>query len=125
MLTARAVLSLPRGERLRRAAEFQAVFQHGNRHERPSFVALWQRTGDRRVGFAVSRQIRGAVARNRVRRRIREAYRQARASMPLDVAVIIVARPSAATRAFPELVEDMRRLAEALSQPARHATAHP
>ena len=80
---------------------------------------------ERRVGFAVSRQIRGAVARNRVRRRIREAYRQARASMPLDVAVIIVARPSAATRAFPELVEDMRRLAEALSQPARHATAHP
>jgi ribonuclease P protein component len=123
VLTAQAALSLPRGERLRRAAEFQAVFQHGTRHERPSFVALWQRAGERRVGFAVSRQVRGAVARNRVRRRIREAYRQMRAAMPGDVAIVIVARPSAETRTFPELVEDMRRLAEALRQPARRTTA--
>jgi ribonuclease P protein component len=71
----------------------------------------------------VSRQVRGAVARNRVRRRIREAYRQMRAAMPGDVAIVIVARPSAETRTFPELVEDMRRLAEALRQPARRTTA--
>lgn len=123
MLTAQAALSLPRGERLRRAAEFQAVFQHGSRHERPSFIALWQRAGERRVGFAVSRQVRGAVARNRVRRRIREAYRQTRPAMPHDVAVIIIARASAATRPFPDLVEDMRRLVEALKQPTRHTKA--
>lgn len=123
MLTARATLSLPRGERLRRAAEFQAVFQHGSRHERPSFIALWRRVGERRVGFAVSRQVRGAVARNRARRRIREAYRQIRPQMPADVAVILIARPSAATRAFPGLVDDLRRLAEALTQPARRSAA--
>ena len=121
MLTAQAALSLPRGERLRRAAEFQAVFRHGSRHERPSFIALWQRAGERRVGFAVSRQVRGAVARNRARRRIREAYRQIRAHMPADVAVILVARPSAATRSFPDLVEDLRGLAEALKQSRRSA----
>ena len=125
MLTARAALSLPRGERLRRAAEFQAVFQRGSRHERATFVALWLRADERRVGFAVSRQVRGAVARNRVRRRVREAYRQIRADVPSDVVVVIVARPSAATRAFPELVEDMRRLAEAVKQPARRTTARP
>ena len=121
MLTAQAARSLPRGERLRRAAEFQAVFQHGSRHERPSFVALWRRGEGRRVGFAVSRQVRGAVARNRARRRIREAYRQIRGQMAGDVAVVIVARPSAVSRPFPELVEDMRRLAEALSQASRRA----
>jgi ribonuclease P protein component len=71
------------------------------------------------VGFAVSRHVRGAVARNRVRRRIREAYRQIRPEMPRDVAVVIVARPVAATRPFPELVDDMRRLAEALKPPPR------
>lgn len=43
--------------------------------------------------------------------------------MPHDVAVIIIARPGAATRPFPDLVDDMRRLAEALKQPARHPTA--
>jgi ribonuclease P protein component len=120
--TAQAALPLPRGERLRRAAEFQAVFQHGSRHERPSFVALWQRADGRRVGFAVSRQIRGAVARNRARRRIREAYRRIRAQMADDVALVVVARPSASTRPFPELVEDMRRLAEALARAPRGTT---
>lgn len=71
------------------------------------------------MGFAVSRQIRGAVPRNRARRRIREAYRQVRARMVDDVALVVVARPSAATRPFSELVEDMQRLAEVLAQAPR------
>jgi ribonuclease P protein component len=122
--TSQAALPLPREERLRRAAEFQAVFQHGSRVERPSFVALWQRAEGRRVGFAVSRQIRGAVPRNRARRRIREAYRQVRARMVDDVALVVVARPSAATRPFSELVEDMQRLAEVLAQAPRGIQPH-
>ena len=68
------------------------------------------------MGFAVSRQLRGAVQRNRARRRIREAYRQIRAQMADGIALVVVARPSAGTRPFSELVEDMRRLAEALAR---------
>jgi ribonuclease P protein component len=117
--TSPAGLTLPRGERLRRAADFQAVFQHGNRLERPAFVALWRRAETRRVGFAVSRQLRGAAQRNRVRRRVREAYRQVRAQFAGDVAVVIVARPLAANRTFAGLVEDMRRLAEDLGRALR------
>ena len=75
------------------------------------------------MGFAVSRQVRGAVARNRARRRIREAYRQICAQMASDITVVIVARPGAVRRPFPELVEDMRRLAETLSQASRRAAA--
>lgn len=43
--------------------------------------------------------------------------------MPVDVAVVLIARPGAATRAFPDLVEDLRRLAEALTLPARRSPA--
>jgi RNase P protein component len=39
--------------------------------------------------------------------------------MAVDVELVVVARPSAATCPFPELVEDMRRLAEALSRSPR------
>ena len=42
--------------------------------------------------------------------------------MAVDVELVVVARPSAATRPFPELVEDMRRLAEALSRSSRGST---
>ena len=125
MPTSPAALSLPRGERLRQAAAFQAVFQHGRRHERPSFVALWRPAESRRVGFAVSRQLRGAVKRNRARRRLRAAYRQVRAQMAGAVELVVVARASAATRPFTELVEDMRRLAEALTERPRTAAGRP
>lgn len=77
------------------------------------------------MGFAVSRQVRGAVSRNRVRRRIREAYRHVRAQLAGDLAVVIVARPNAATRPFPDLLEDMRRLAEALTEASRRDAARP
>ena len=113
------MLTLPRGERLRRSAEVQAVFQYGSRLERPSFVVLWRRAAGRRVGFAVSRQLRGAAQRNRVRRRVREAYRQVRGLFPGDVELVVVARPLVASRPFPELVEDMRRLAEDLARASR------
>ncbi len=75
------------------------------------------------MGFAVSRQLRGAARRNRARRRIREAYRQVRERMAGDVEMVVIARPSAATRPFPELIEDMRRLAEALARAPRGGTA--
>ena len=110
--------SLPRGERLRRAADFQAVFQKGSRLERPGFVALWRPAEERRVGFAVTRQLRGAVVRNRARRRLREAYRQVRGAMVADVELVLVARASASTRTFSDLVEDMRWLAENLERAA-------
>ena len=119
MPTAPAGFSLPRGERLRQAAAFQAVFQHGRRHERSSFIALWRPAESRRVGFAVSRQLRGAVKRNRARRRLRAAYREVRASMAGDVELVVVARANAATRPFRELVEDMRGLSAALADRPR------
>jgi ribonuclease P protein component len=71
------------------------------------------------VGFAVSRQLRRAVQRNRARRRIREAYRQVRELIADDVELVVVARPGAATRPFRGLVEDMRWLAQALARAAR------
>ena len=77
------------------------------------------------MGFAVSRQLRGAVKRNRARRRLRAAYRQVRAQMAGAVELVVVARASAATRPFTELVEDMRRLAEALTERPRTAAGRP
>jgi hypothetical protein len=40
-----------------------------------------------------------------------------------DIEMVVVARPSAATRPFPELIEDMRCLADALARVPRAGTA--
>lgn len=105
-----------------RGAGFQALFQQGKRVDRPSLIVLWRETGmARKVGFAVSRQVRGAVPRNRSRRRLREAYRVCRDTAPANVALVIIGRPGSLTVAFGELVSEMR---EALSaMPGRRVPA--
>ena len=42
-----------------------------------------------------------------------------------DIEMVVVARPGAATRPFPELIEDMRRLADALARASRGGAARP
>jgi len=114
------VLSLPRHERLRQAGDIQAVFQQGKREEQPGFVLLWHvGDGEPKAGFAVSRQVRGAVSRNRARRRLREAYRRHRGAMPRAVNMVFVARPAALSRAFSELMGDMQRAIAVVARAAR------
>jgi len=68
-----------------------------------------------RVGFTVSRKVGNAVARNRVRRRLREAARQVipEQARP-DLDYVLVGRQAALGRDFAdlrrELVEALRRL---------------
>ena len=95
-------------ERLRRRSEFRAVFEGGRRVERRSVVLIWTLgEGPAKAGFTVSRQLRGAVARNRARRRLREAYRFSRHLLPRGVHVVLVARGGALERSFNDLCRDV------------------
>ena len=99
----------PRRERLTTSAEFQALFQRGRRIDRPALVVLWREAaGPTRAGFAVSRQLKTAVERNRARRRLREAYRASRDAAPAHAALVIVGRPAALTEPFAGLAMQLR-----------------
>jgi len=113
----RGALSLGRCRRLRRAREIQSLFERGNRRTTETFVALWRRrTGSRRVGFAVGRRVGGAVDRNRVRRRLREAYRRSQHIHPDAIEIMFVGRVPAVNASFDTLLAEMRRLLEALGE---------
>jgi ribonuclease P protein component len=108
---------LRRSERLTKGAEFQALFQQGKRLERPTMIVLWRTSGgSRRVGFAVGRQIRGAVSRNRARRRLREAYRAARLDAPARVDLVVIGRATALTATTSRLIEEMRAAFRTMSE---------
>jgi len=64
--------------------------------------------GDCRIGFTASRKVGGAVARNRARRRLREAVEQV---MPAHAKncrdYVVIARSTTAARSFAALVDDL------------------
>lgn len=86
------------------------MLQRGSRVEQSSLIVLWRDwDGPRQAGFAVSRRIRGAVRRNRVRRRLREAYRASRQSLPSGVQIVCVAREAVTNGSFQALRQEMTK----------------
>jgi len=99
------------------SSAFQAIFRHGQRVSRPLMVVLWRRGEPdraRQVGFTVSRQVRGAVARNRVKRRLREAYRETREAAPPWIALVVVGRPGILSEPMTAVTADMRQAFHAI-----------
>jgi uncharacterized protein len=62
-----------------------------------------------RVGFTVGRVLGGAVERNRMKRRLREAVRLTRPEMELPVDVVINPKKSLLTAEFETVLNEVRR----------------
>jgi ribonuclease P protein component len=105
--------------RLRRRAEFQRV-SRGRRTQVETFtLQVNARAGAppldaadnrARAGFTVTKKIGGAVERNRIRRRLKEALRRAEAVAPAPGHdYVLMARREALTRPFDALIADIER----------------
>jgi ribonuclease P protein component len=114
-------------QHLRRAADFQRVRAEGRRVDGGAFT-LWHapRPADTgkapapaRAGFVASRAaVGGAVARNRARRRLREAFRRQQPLAPAGRDLILVARAAAGRMDFVELECRLAEACRKISMPA-------
>ncbi len=66
---------------------------------------------DGRVGIITSRRVGSAVARNRVRRRLREVFRVMRPRLIPGLWLVVIAKPPAAKASFAALGEECSQLA--------------
>lgn len=85
--------------RVRKSAEYQAVFADSKRSADDYFTILYQSSASStaRIGFAISaKRIRTAVARNRLRRLIRESFRHDQARLT-GLVIVALAREKAVT----------------------------
>ena len=106
----------PRSIRLLRHADFERVYKQGKRHFSASLTAfyLFRRpeaaaAQGLRIGYTVSRALGGAVQRNRMRRRLREAVRLSRPASAPDVDVVINPKKVLLTVDFEVVLNEVRK----------------
>ena len=104
----------PRSARLLRHADFERVYKLGKRHFSASMTVFYRtRSADEthglRVGFTVGRALGGAVVRNRMKRRLREAVRLTRPLPGADADVVINPKKTLLQVEFEAVVNEVRR----------------
>lgn len=78
-----------------------------------------------RVGFVVSKGVGGAVVRNRVKRRLREAMRAHVGDLPDGALAVVRALPASRDARYPELQADLARSFEVATSRARRPRTPP
>ena len=91
-------MKLPKAARIRRRRDFLAVQERGARLYTGEVLVLSRGAGaDRaRIGITVSSKVANAVGRNRVKRLVRQAFRELQAELP-PVDLVVIARAGAVT----------------------------
>ncbi len=116
-----------RDQRLRRKSDFDAVFRNGVRaasgvlalraHPRSSNASDQAFDQPCRFGFAISSRLGGAVARNRIRRRLRESVRRLNEGTGCEgLDVVVIARNGAVEADFAEIDSTLRGLVRRSTQ---------
>lgn len=100
--------SFPKRFRLRRRPEFTRTMDNGQKIVTQALVMIAVPTQGpaSRIGFIVSKKVGGAVTRNRVRRRLRELFRQLPAR-PVGMDIVVIARPQARAMDYETLRQAM------------------
>ena len=88
---------MQRRHRLSRSRDFDAVYRQGRSTSTRFLVLYWfdrdEEPGDPRLGLAVPKAAGNAVARNKIKRQLREVWRDRLESVPDGRDYVLIAKP--------------------------------
>jgi ribonuclease P protein component len=109
--------------RLLKHSDFEHVYKQGRRHFSSHITVFYLRRAEgalpdrgARIGFTVGRVLGGAVQRNRIKRRLREAVRLRRAVLQGAVDVVINPKKSVLTVEFSVVLEEVGRALDLIAK---------
>lgn len=97
--------AFPKTARLNHPREFKQVFAKGQRKSDPCFTLITHGNdyGHPRLGLVAARKsLRRAVDRNRLKRMVRESFRENRRQLP-NLDIVVMLRTAAGRKSRPEL----------------------
>ena len=105
MTSVPSLYAFPKSVRLRRSREFRSTLDLGAKAVGPLMVVFVKRrdeqaNGGVRLGLIASRKVGNSVQRNRIKRHLREAFRQTRSELATwpklaDADLVVIARANA------------------------------
>lgn len=118
--------NFPKSKRLLKHADFRRVYDTGRRQFTGNMTVFFLRRiaaedGGMRVGFTVGKVLGGAVERNRIKRRMRDAVRLSWQDGEGPVDVVFNPRKSVLTLPFADVVSEVTRALKLAAQRARTA----
>jgi len=99
----------PQSRRIRKRAEFVRLQRSPGKQAGSSFVVITAltRRGVSRLGITASRKVGGAVIRNRIKRFVREFFRQHQHRIVPARDVLVIVRPGAAALRYADVERDL------------------
>ena len=110
MEVSRGKESFPKRARLTKRSEFLTLSREGKRVHTSHFVVLSQanETGADRLGITVTTRVGNAVARNRIKRLVREFFRRRERDALHDQDIVIIAKRGAERLSLSEVAGELR-----------------
>lgn len=103
------VFGFPKSKRLLKTREFRHVFNGGLKSVSRHLVLFGMPSQTDRVGLVVSKKVGNAVVRNKVKRILREQFRQFGSGSPLPMDIVVVARHTAKDANSTELAKSLNK----------------
>ena len=101
----------PKNARLRKRPEFIHLSRSGRKQHTANFVVITRETdrSEARLGITVSSKVGNAVVRNRVKRLLRECFRQWKYQIVPPQDILLIAKPGAAKLSFLQVASEICR----------------
>lgn len=124
-------LLFPRSSKLLKHGDFQRVYKKGRRHFSGLLTAFYldaeeESAGPQkclRVGVTVGRALGGAVERNRIKRRVREAVRRHLSELPFALDLVLNPKKNVLQAEFSEIEREVARAFQVIRKQMESAGA--